>query len=129
MSLSDIKKNEPTIIIQEIIKQKHAPKRLIRKSYDAASALEITRRNRQYVRLEKMNSQRCDTITRIRLKNSYIQLRTRSPLFLSFLKLLSSLLKSLLSFSLSYPSLPRSLSLSLSLILISLELLYNVKKH
>ena len=129
MSLSDVEKNGPATIVQEIIEQEHAPKRPIRKSYDTASALGATRRDRQYARPGKTNDQRYDTITRTRLKNSYTQLRTRSPLSLSFSRLLFPLFKPLSSFSLSYPPLSRSLSLFLSLILISLKLLYNVKKH
>ena len=129
MSLSGVEKNGPATIVQEIIEQEHAPKRPIRKSYDTASALGATRRDRQYARPGKTNDQRYDTITRTRLKNSYIQLRTRSPLSFSFLRLLFFLFKPLSSPSLSYSPLSRFLFLFLFLISINLELLYNVKKH
>ena len=129
MSLFDIEKNEPMIIIQETIEQKHVPKRPIRKSYDATSVLETTRHGRQYVRSRKTNDQRYDIITRTRLKNSYTQLRTRSLFSPSFLRFLFLLFKSLSPSSLSYFFLSRSLSLSLSLIPISLKLSYNIKKY
>ena len=58
MSLFNIEKNKLTIIIQEIIKQKHVLKRSIKKSYDVIFIQRIIKRDHQYIRFEKTNDQR-----------------------------------------------------------------------